>query len=130
MALDGSLENGVAPDALHEAIEAAGIEEPISDNTTPRNSTNATGADPESEKEDERRQSRDDGKMELKQEDCMNELGFTYPGLKRWVILTVVFWIQISMNFNTSIYANAVSGVQEKFHVSAQAARMRQYILR
>lgn len=36
---------------------------------------------------------------------------------------TVIFWIQVSMNFNTSLYSNALTGISEEFNVSAQAAR-------
>lgn len=41
----------------------------------------------------------------------------------RRYILTVVAIIQISMNFNASIYANAVEGMTEEFGISSQAAR-------
>ncbi|KFA69287.1 hypothetical protein S40285_08667, partial [Stachybotrys chlorohalonatus IBT 40285] len=62
-------------------------------------------------------------KYEIKEEDCYEELGFCLPMWKKWYILTVVFWVQVSMNFNTSLYSNAVPGIQEEFSVSAQAAR-------
>jgi hypothetical protein len=64
-----------------------------------------------------------DDKIELTEEDCMDELGFTFPEWKKWMILTIIFWIQVSMNFNTSLYSNALGGISEHFHVSEQAAR-------
>src|ERR1700686_4503051 len=39
------------------------------------------------------------------------------------MILTVIFFVQVSMNFNTSLYSNAVTGISEEFGVSEQAAR-------
>ncbi|KAI6090990.1 MFS general substrate transporter [Hypoxylon rubiginosum] len=64
------------------------------------------------------------GKRELKEEDCEGELGFAFPAWKKWWILTVIFLVQISMNFNTSLYSNGLEGIQEHFGVSAQAARI------
>ena len=62
-------------------------------------------------------------KIEITEADCYDELGFSYPTWKKWMILTVIFLVQVSMNFNTSLYGNAVSGISEEFGVSAQAAR-------
>ena len=62
-------------------------------------------------------------KIEITEADCYDELGFSYPSWKKWMILTVIFLVQVSMNFNTSLYGNAVSGISEEFGVSAQAAR-------
>ena len=39
------------------------------------------------------------------------------------MILTVIFLVQVSMNFNTSLYSNAIPGISEEFGVSKQAAR-------
>ncbi|KAI0901500.1 multidrug transporter [Annulohypoxylon nitens] len=64
------------------------------------------------------------GKRELKEEDCESELGFAFPAWKKWWILTVIFLVQTSMNFNTSLYSNGLDGISEKFGVSAQAARV------
>lgn len=68
-------------------------------------------------------QSLDGDKVELTEEDCYDELGFAFPEWKKWTILTVIFWIQVSMNFNTSLYSNGLTGISEHFHVSEQAAR-------
>ncbi|EME80493.1 uncharacterized protein MYCFIDRAFT_50007 [Pseudocercospora fijiensis CIRAD86] len=62
-------------------------------------------------------------KYELTEDDCYEELGFCYPNGKKWYILTVIFIVQVSMNFNTSLYSNAIPGIAEEFGVSAQAAR-------
>ncbi|KAK7417841.1 hypothetical protein QQX98_004316 [Neonectria punicea] len=62
-------------------------------------------------------------KYEITEDDCYEELGFSFPKWKKWYILTVIFWVQVSMNFNTSLYSNAIPGISEEFSVSAQAAR-------
>ncbi|PPJ52184.1 hypothetical protein CBER1_09917 [Cercospora berteroae] len=62
-------------------------------------------------------------KYELTEEDCYQELGFCFPSWKKWYILSVIFIVQVSMNFNTSLYSNAIPGISEEFGVSAQAAR-------
>ncbi|OAQ70803.1 MFS multidrug transporter [Pochonia chlamydosporia 170] len=62
-------------------------------------------------------------KYEITEDDCYDELGYTFSNWKKWYILTVIFWVQVSMNFNTSLYSNAIPGISEEFGVSAQAAR-------
>ncbi|KAF5025863.1 hypothetical protein F66182_2085 [Fusarium sp. NRRL 66182] len=62
-------------------------------------------------------------RCEITEDDCYDELGYTFPKRKKWYILTVIFWVQVSMNFNTSLYSNAIPGIQQEFNVSAQAAR-------
>jgi len=69
---------------------------------------------------------REDGKRELLDSDAWEVLGYSFPTWRKWQILCVVFLIQISMNLNASMYANAVDGITEKFHVSKQAARVPQ----
>src|SRR5699024_10576358 len=48
---------------------------------------------------------------------------FCFPSWKKWTILSVIFLVQTSMNFNTSLYSNGVGGISEEFGVSEQAAR-------
>ncbi|QUC16353.1 uncharacterized protein UV8b_00594 [Ustilaginoidea virens] len=62
-------------------------------------------------------------KYEITEDDCYHELGYGFPKWKKWYILTVIFWVQVSMNFNTSLYSNAIPGISEEFGVSHQAAR-------
>jgi MFS family permease len=58
------------------------------------------------------------------EDDCYDELGFCFPKWKKWMILSVVFIVQVSMNFNTSLYSNAIPGIAGEFRVSDQAARL------
>jgi len=62
-------------------------------------------------------------KQELTEEECYDELGFSFPTWKKWSILSVIFIVQVSMNFNTSLYSNAVPGISEEFGVAQQTAR-------
>ena len=62
-------------------------------------------------------------KIEITEEDCYDELGFSFPTWKKWMILSVIFLVQVSMNFNTSLYSNGIDGISEEFGISAQAAR-------
>ncbi|KAI4256118.1 MAG: hypothetical protein LQ352_002225 [Teloschistes flavicans] len=69
-----------------------------------------------------------DERHELTEEECYDELGFCFSPLKKWTILSVIFAVQVSMNFNTSLYSNALKttvdgGIEKEFGVSAQAAR-------
>lgn len=62
-------------------------------------------------------------KYELTENDAYDELGFSFPSWKKWYILSVIFIVQVSMNFNTSLYSNGIDGISAEFGVSAQAAR-------
>ncbi len=65
----------------------------------------------------------DDGRIEITEEDCYDELGFSFPTWRKWLILSIIFSVQVSMNFNTSLYSNAVKGISKEFGVSEQGAR-------
>ncbi|KAJ5665450.1 uncharacterized protein N7477_007898 [Penicillium maclennaniae] len=68
------------------------------------------------------------GKRELTEDECYDKLGFCFPTWKKWTILSVIFVVQMSMNFNSGVYANAVTGMTEEFHISEQAARVGQCV--
>ena len=61
---------------------------------------------------------REDGKIEIKEEDHGDKLGYAFTPFRKWTILTVIFWVQVSMNFNTSIYANTVEPLTKAFKTS------------
>lgn len=69
-----------------------------------------------------------DGKIILTEQDVYDKLGFSYPFWKKWTIIFVIFLVQVSMNWNASFYANAVSKLSAHFHISKQAARVGQMI--
>ncbi|KAI9889508.1 MAG: hypothetical protein M1814_005202 [Vezdaea aestivalis] len=74
------------------------------------------------------KQPRTDGKVELTDEAAYDKLGFTYPQWKKWGILCIIFVVQVSMNFNTSIYANGIEGMAKEFSVSKQHVRIGQML--
>lgn len=97
------------------------------ESTSQPNDTHAERASQSSES-DSRGKPREDGKRELTEDDAYDKLGFCFPEWKKWTILTVIFTVQMSMNFNSSTYSNAVSGLTEQFNISEQAARVGQMI--
>ncbi|KAL8802379.1 MAG: hypothetical protein Q9182_003869 [Xanthomendoza sp. 2 TL-2023] len=68
------------------------------------------------------------GKIELTEADAYDKLGFCYTTRKKWSVLSVIFVVQCSMNFNASVYGNAVDGLSERFKITAQAARVGQAV--
>lgn len=71
---------------------------------------------------------RSDGKRELKEHECYDKLGYCWPRWKKWTYLAAVAFVQVSMNFNTSVYPNAVKPLSKAFQISEQHARVGQMI--
>ncbi|KAJ3824896.1 MFS multidrug transporter [Lentinula raphanica] len=71
---------------------------------------------------------RPDGKRELTEDEAYDKLGYTFPTKRKWMILSVIFIIQVSMNFNAAVYPNVAQGLSDHFHISLQAARVGQMI--
>lgn len=69
-----------------------------------------------------------DGKRIITEEECWDALGYSWPSWKKWMLISSIFAVQLSMNFNTSVYPNAVPLLAEHFNVSQQAARVGQMI--
>ncbi|KAJ5962961.1 hypothetical protein N7501_007902 [Penicillium viridicatum] len=61
--------------------------------------------------------------VELTEDMCYDQLGYSFSEKKKWTIITTIFLVQTSMNFNTSLYSNAAEGISKEFNVSMQAAR-------
>ena len=71
---------------------------------------------------------RDDGRRELQEHECYDHLGYVWPKWKKWSVIFVVFLVQMSMNFNTSVFPSALQGISKQYHVDEQAARVGQMI--
>lgn len=69
-----------------------------------------------------------DSRKVLTEDMAYDKLGFSYSTTKKWTILTVIFIVQTSMNFNASIFANAIDGLSSSFNISSQAARVGQCV--
>ncbi|KAL8665068.1 MAG: hypothetical protein Q9168_007783 [Polycauliona sp. 1 TL-2023] len=67
-------------------------------------------------------------KILLNESDSCHNLGYSWPVRKKWVILTVIFVVQCSMNFNASVYWNAVDGLTKRFDITPQFARIGQAV--
>lgn len=67
-----------------------------------------------------------DGKRVITEDECYHLLGYSWPAWKKWMLLSSIFAVQVSMNFNTSVFPSAVTPISEEFHVSEQAARSAQ----
>ncbi len=106
-----------------QLAQASDAQDPISEASSTENKT----ADHFDEKAPKRptlgAEAEGDDRREIKEDDCYDELGFGFPTWKKWTILTIIFLVQVSMNFNTSLYSNAVKGIHKEFGVSEQAAR-------
>lgn len=71
---------------------------------------------------------RSDGRIELTEVDAYDKLGFTFSSRKKWLILTIIFIVQCSMNFNASVYGNATDGLVESFKITGQESRIGQAV--
>jgi MFS family permease len=69
-----------------------------------------------------------DGKIVLTERDCYDKLGFSFSSARKWWILSVIFAVQVSMNFNASVYASAIKPVAEEFGITLQTARIGQMV--
>ncbi|KAI0554087.1 major facilitator superfamily domain-containing protein [Xylaria curta] len=65
-----------------------------------------------------------DGRRALTEDACEAELGYAFSRRKKWWILCVIFLVQTSMNFNTSLYSNGIKGIAQEFQVADQTARL------
>ncbi|KAI5304829.1 hypothetical protein KEM56_005858 [Ascosphaera pollenicola] len=70
----------------------------------------------------------DEGKIVLTQRAGYLATAYGFSTRKKWLTLVFTGFIQISMNFNTSVYPNAVPLIAEERNVSEQAARVGQMI--
>jgi hypothetical protein len=111
----------LATEKLQESASGSGNNVPVHGDT-PASTIVGAGSGAVPAKLDEKSGAADD-KYEITEDDCYEELGFSFGWWKKWYILTVIFWVQVSMNFNTSLYSNAIPGIAEEFNVSDQAAR-------
>ncbi|EZF28105.1 hypothetical protein H101_08213, partial [Trichophyton interdigitale H6] len=65
-------------------------------------------------------------RIEIQESENYHQLPFSYPCWKKWTILVIIFFVQVSMNFNTSIYANAIVPMASHFSISEATARLGQ----
>ena len=93
----------------------------------------AQASQPEKEKPSWRRSSippniSSDGRRIITEEECWDSLGYSWPMWKKWMLLSSIFAVQVSMNFNTSVFPSAIKQIAEYWQVSEQIARVGQMI--
>lgn len=59
----------------------------------------------------------------IQEADYPQASAYAFTTWKKWRILIVVFLVQCSMNFNTSLYANGQKGMAHEFGITEQTAR-------
>lgn len=69
-----------------------------------------------------------DGRVLLTEESHYKATAFTFPTWKKWSILTTIFIVQLSMNWNAAIYGNAIPGLKEEFGVGDFMVRIGQMV--
>lgn len=69
-----------------------------------------------------------DNRRELSEEDCYDKLGFSFPWYKKWWIISVIFLVQLSMNFNASVYASGTKLFEEHFEIGEPAVKVGQML--
>ena len=70
----------------------------------------------------------DDGRRIITEDECWHRLGYSWPKWKKWMLLSSVFAVQVSMNFNTSVYPNALTPLHKHFGIGEATARLGQMI--
>ncbi|KAI9653474.1 MAG: hypothetical protein M1831_006022 [Alyxoria varia] len=68
----------------------------------------------------------EDGKRVIQEWECYDKLGYSFPKWKKWLVLSMIFVVQMSMNFNTSVFPSVVEQLAERFQISEQHARVGQ----
>lgn len=115
-----------AGQAQPEGVAPATVSEQTMENgeMTPKSAEKATGLRPL----ETLPITRGDGKLELPEAYCQDKLGFAFSTSKKWCILCAIFIVQSSMNFNASVYGNAVPALRKQFGLGPMMARVGQMI--
>lgn len=91
-------------------------------------SPSSSGPEDAANEEVEKESVRSDGKRELKEHNCYEKLAYCWPRWKKWMYLAAIAGVQVSMNFNTSVFPNAVKPLSKYWNISEQHARTGQMI--
>ena len=111
-----------ANDSDNQGLEKVESGDPgISDN-------DRSPSDKELRTSDSRQKYTPNGKRVLTEDEAWDKLGFTWPTWKKWMLLSSIFAVQVSMNFNTSVYPSAVKPLARYWDISQQDARVGQMI--
>ena len=64
----------------------------------------------------------------LSENEAYGVLGFSLPTWKKWTILTSIFILQLSMNFNAAIYGNVAKSLMERFGITLFTSKLGQCV--
>jgi hypothetical protein len=106
------------------STKVSSAHEPIEPSAEPPN----TGSKEPEKTDPDKSKPGPDGKPQLKESDCWHRLSYSFSPTQKWSILSVIFIIQVSMNFNASVYVNAITLRSDHFKISEPAARVGQMI--
>lgn len=68
-----------------------------------------------------------DQRKSITRDQCKDKIGFNWSTKQKWLVLSVIFVVQISMNFNASIFPGAIPGLAEKYDVPRETIRWGQF---
>ena len=80
------------------------------------------------EKPDPKPELQPDGRYKLTEEAGYKHTGFSFSDGKKWYIISTIFLVQLSMNWNAAIYGNAIPGLKEDFGVGDGLVRIGQMV--
>ena len=70
----------------------------------------------------------EDGRRIITEDEAWDHLGYTWPTWKKWMLLSSIFAVQVSMNFNTSVYPNVITPLSEHFGIPETTATYGQWV--
>jgi MFS family permease len=62
----------------------------------------------------------------ITEENAFYATGFAFPTWKKWATISVIFVVQLSMNWNAAVIGNAIRGMSLEFGISEWTARLSQ----
>ncbi|KAI1099499.1 MFS general substrate transporter [Jackrogersella minutella] len=65
----------------------------------------------------------EENRILIRPSDCGDQLGFKWPVQKKWYCLWVIFFVQVSMNLNTTLYSNGIAGISREFETTPYSVR-------
>lgn len=68
-------------------------------------------------------------KVVLNERSSYSSTAYAWSNRKKWVLLSVVAFCQVSMNFNAAVYSNAVDGINTTFGISNARLGMTAFLI-
>ncbi|XXG96033.1 hypothetical protein Hte_002310 [Hypoxylon texense] len=65
----------------------------------------------------------EDFRVLIKPADCGEKLAMNWSLATKWMTLSIIFLVQVSMNLNTTLYSNGIGAISYEYNVSPYAVR-------